>query len=286
MPRLKHILEFTAVRAFYLLFELMPLGMASAVGGWLGRTLGPLFPISNIARRNLRMILPERAAEHKKIIRGMWNNFGRVFAEYPHLKSIAAGQGGARIDIVGEENFNVFRAMARGGVIITAHLANWEFGPYMMAARGLSPHIVYRPPNNPLVDRLLSSARSGGAASSIPKGAEGARQMIKYLKGSDYIAVLIDQKMNDGIPVDFMGRPAMTVHAPAQLAIKYQVPICLARCERIQGTHFRWTVMPPFIPPQNSDVQTVMTQLNEQIGDWVRARPEQWLWIHRRWGKD
>lgn len=281
----RHLLEFIAVRTLFLMFELLPVKCASDLGGWLGRNLGPLFPVTRIARQNLSRALPERAAEHNQIIRGMWDNFGRVFAEYPHLKTIAAEKGGAQIDLVGMENLAALRNMARGGLIITAHLANWEFGTYTSAAHGVPLHVVYRPPNNPLVDRLLASARAGGAESSIVKGPEGARQMIRYLKNKEYIAVLTDQKMNDGIEIPFLGLPAMTAAAAAQLAIRYQVPICLARPERIAGIHFRWSVMPPFIPAPDADEKEVMTQINDQIGEWVRKRPDQWLWIHRRWGR-
>jgi len=284
MRRFEHLIIFVAVRTIYLMFELMPLRIASDIGGWLGRTFGPLMPVNKVAQKNLQLILPERAAEHPKIIVGMWENFGRVFAEYPHLKTIAAGRGGARLDIVGLENFAALREPGRGGFVVSGHLANWEFGPNLAAANGVPVHVVYRPPNNPLLDRLLASARSG-AVSSIPKGIDGARQMIKYIKNKEYLAVLIDQKMNDGIEVPFMSRPAMTAAAVAQLAIRYQVPICMVRPERIAGIHFRWTALPPFIPAPDADVADVTARMNAQIGDWIRARPEQWLWIHQRWQK-
>ena len=286
MPRLDHLLIFVAVRTLYLFFELLPVCAASALGGWLGRNLGPWLPVTKIARKNLQRVLPERTSDHHKIIRGMYDNFGRVFAEYPHLKTIAASRAGADIEIVDLENLNTMRDMNRGGFILTAHLANWEFGTYVAAAHGVPMHVVYRPPNNPLVDSLLASARAGAAVSNIVKGAAGARQIIGYLKNKEFIGILVDQKMNDGIAVPFMGTSAMTADAVAQMAIKYQVPICLALPERISGIHFRWTVLPPFVPARGDNSTEIMTKINNQIGDWVRARPEQWLWIHNRWGKD
>ena len=285
MPKFNHIATFVAVRTAYLMFELLPLRAASALGGWLGRTVGPFLPVSNIARKNLKRILPERAAEHERIIRGMWDNFGRVFAEYPHLKTIAESKGGARIELLGEENLHAFRDMGRGGIMVLGHLANWESGAHFLANRGMPTHVVFRPPNNRLVSRLLESAREG-AVSSIEKGSSGARQIITALKQKEFVGLLVDQKMNDGISVPFMGVPAMTAAAPAQLAMRYQVPIVVIRCERVAPLHFRWTVLPPFIPPADGDEVQIMTRINDQISEWVRARPEQWLWVHRRWGKD
>lgn len=282
MPKLKHILEFVGVRTLFFMFEILPLRAASALGGWLGQTVGQWLPPTHTARKNLMRVMPERAAEHAGIIHRMWNHYGRIFAEYPHLKTIAAGKGGARVDVVGRENLHVFRAMARGGLLVGGHVGNWEFGSAMLSTPEWPLHAVYRAPNNPLVDRLLAGVR-GGIASSIPKGAKGARDIIRVLQKKEYVVMLADQKMNDGIEVPFMGIPAMTAAAPAQLAIKFQVPICMMRCERIDGIHFRWTVLPPFIPAPDAGAHAVMAKINDQIGAWVRERPDQWLWIHRRW---
>jgi len=286
MRQLEHLLIFIVIRTLYLFFELLPLRVASGLGGWMGRNIGPLLPMTKVAWKNLQLIMPERATDHGKIIRGMWDNFGRVFAEYPHLKTIAAGRGGAQVDVVGAENLEAFRGMGRGGVFISAHLGNWEVGPGLSAAHGVPVHVIYRPPNNPLIDRLLSSARhASGAVSSIMKGSAGARQMIQYLKNKEYMVVLMDQKMNDGISAPFMGKLAMTATSAVQLAIRHQVPICLIRPERIAGIHFRWTVSPPFIPAPDADVVEIITRLNGELSDWVRERPDQWLWIHQRWQK-
>jgi KDO2-lipid IV(A) lauroyltransferase len=229
--------------------------------------------------------MPKRAAEHKKIIRAMWDNLGRVFAEYPHLKELSDGRGGATIELVGEENLQEFINMKRGGIIITGHMGNWELGSPLFTRLGVPVHVVYRPPNNGLVDKLISRAR-GDAVSTIQKGSAGAREIIRVLRNKEFVAMLIDQKMNDGVPVPFLDVPAMTVAAPAQLAIRNQVPICVIRCERLHDIHFRGTISKPFIPAPDAEPIDIMTQLNEQLGSWVRERPDQWLWTHRRWGKE
>ena len=283
MREVLQFITFILVRSLYFLFEITPVRMASAAGGWLGRTVGPWLPITKIARKNLECILPKRAAEHEIIICDMWDNFGRVFAEYPHLATIAAGKGGAKIDIVGEEHFQTFMHMERGGIIVSAHLANWEFGPFAARARGMPVHVVYRPPNNILVDRLLSSARGRGVGSSIAKGNAGAREIVKLIKSKSYIAMLLDQKMNDGIEVEFMGRPAMTAPAAAQLAIKFQVPILMVRPMRLNGIHFRWEIDEPFVPPVDADAVQITQKITNRIADWVSENPQEWLWVHRRW---
>lgn len=283
MKKLEHLLVFILVRTIYLFFEMMPVRLASDMGGFLAKTFGPLLPVSRVARDNLMRVMPESKSEHAKVIRDMWENFGRVFAEYSHLKTIAAGKGGAKVEVMNMEHLHAFRDMGKGGLIITAHLANWEFGTYTTRAEGVPMHVVYRPPNNPLVDKLLASARAGAAESSIEKGSDGAKDIIRYIKSNEYIAMLIDQKMNNGIELDFMGKPAMTAPAAAQLAIKYQIPILVAWPERIKGLHFRWHTFAPFVPAPDADPAALMQQLNDKLSEWVRAHPGQWLWIHRRW---
>jgi KDO2-lipid IV(A) lauroyltransferase len=145
---------------------------------------------------------------------------------------------------------------------------------------------VYRAANNRHVDRLLRVLRTD-SAELIPKGSAGARRVIAALGRGAPLAMLIDQKMNDGIPVPLFGRDAMTAPALAQLALKYDCPVLPARVERVGGAHFRVTVEPPLAVPRSGDRQAdtraLMAAVNQQLERWIAARPEQWLWLHRRW---
>ncbi len=153
--------------------------------------------------------------------------------------------------------------------------------------RGLPLTRIYRPPNNPLVDRLIRRARRHITGELLPKGLEGARRTIEIVRGGGHLGMLVDQKMNDGIPVPFFGRPAMTAPALAQIALKFGCPVIPAKVERVRETHFLITLYPPLEMPDSgdrrADVKTAMALVNRTIEGWVRERPEQWLWLHRRW---
>ncbi|MGQ9370380.1 lipid A biosynthesis lauroyl acyltransferase [Azospirillum sp. ST 5-10] len=283
-----HPLEAALALGFCALFRALPVDAASALGGWIGRTVGPWLPGTRRARRNLVRAFPEKTpAEVARIIRGMWDNLGRTMAEYPHLDTIVTTGPGGRTEVRGAEHVDALRDDGRAGLMVSGHLANWEVLPMAARERGLALAVVYRAPNNPMVDRLLVRLRGAAAATLLPKGAEGARALVRLLAKGGHAGLLIDQKMNDGIAVPFFGRDAMTAPAAAQLALRFGIPLHPVRTERLGGARFRVTVLPTLDVPatgdRSADVREVMVRLNAQLEAWIRERPEQWLWLHRRW---
>jgi KDO2-lipid IV(A) lauroyltransferase len=276
------------VHALSRLFRALPLDQASALGGWIGRTVGPYLRGTKIARRNLTRAFPEKSAEEiEHIINEMWDNLGRTFAEYPHLDEIGTDGPGGRTEVIGMEHVDAMREDGKAGIVVGGHLANWEVQSVLARKRGMELALVYRAPNNPYVGSLLLAMRGGAADLHIPKGAEGARMLIRHLSKGGHAGMLIDQKMNDGIPVPFFGRDAMTAPAVAQLARRLRIPVCPARAERLEGARFRVTILPPIALPEsddrNADARVIMEQLNALLEGWIRERPAQWLWLHRRW---
>lgn len=281
--RLQYALETGAVYLLYGFFKLLPPDAASATGGWIGRRIGPHLSSTQTARENLRHAFPEKSeALREKIIIGMWDNLGRVFAEYPHLHHIWP-----RVELHGAQALIDARDGGKPAIFCAGHLANWEINAIAAKQHGLSLHLVYRKPNNPGVDGLLRRARDSGAAGHIKKGAGGAREMLSILRKKGSLGVLFDQKLNEGIPVPFFGRPAMTAPAIAHFALKFGCKLYPARVERTDGCHFRMTIDPPLefanTGDTEADARAIMTALNARLESWVRARPEQWLWIHNRW---
>ncbi|CAK0775599.1 Kdo2-lipid IVA lauroyltransferase/acyltransferase [uncultured Gammaproteobacteria bacterium] len=288
--RRRLIYPFHAVIVYLLygLLSLLPAARASALGGWVGRLIGPRLGVSKTALRNLRQALPELSAErHQRILVGMWDNLGRVIAEYPHLDAILNGQGGAGLEQIGMGALRTLAEAHQAAVVVSAHLGNWELMPVAGSRQGLPLTVVHRRPNNPLTENLLVRSRRIDPKWMVPKGAEGARQLLAALLNRGTIGLLIDQKMNDGIAVPFFGRPAMTAPAAAAFALKFRCPIIPARVERLEGATFRLTVFPALeivsTGDPAADKLAIMTQINELVESWIRERPEQWLWLHRRW---
>lgn len=288
LRRVGYPLEAAFVFGIAGLFRALPLDTASALGGRIGRAVGPLLPGSRTARRNLERAFPEKTpAEIDAIIRGMWDNLGRVIAEYPHLDKIGEFGPGGRVEVVGGEHIDALREDGKAGILVSGHFANWEVQSVTSRKMGLELALVYRAPNNPYVGALLTDLRGAAGGTHIPKGAEGARAILRLLTRGGHVGMLIDQKMNDGIPVPFFGRDAMTAPAAAQLALRLGIPLVPARTERLGGARFRITVLPPVEAPdtgdRNVDVRILMERLNRLLEQWIRERPAEWLWVHRRW---
>lgn len=265
---------------------LLPLDWASALGGFTGRLIGPRLGITKRARLNLRAALPERnLAETETIIRGMWDNLGRVVYEYPHLKKIKVFAGD-RVEVRGLDNLKNALDAGHRVIMFSGHLGNWEIAALAGGQYGIDVAQIYRAANNPLVDAMLARLR-GDAGELIPKGAVASRLAVAALRRGGHLSLLADQKLNDGIAVPFFGREAMTAPALAMLAIRFDCDVLPVRVERLRGAHFRLTVYPRLPLPDSGDrvanTLELMAQVNRTLEIWIRERPAQWFWLHRRW---
>ena len=268
-------------------FALLPPDWASALGGAIGRLIGPHLGISNRARHNIKRAFPELSeSDVAHVVARMWDNLGRVAAEYSHLRNIRVFEPGGRVETHGFEHMDRAVASGRRMIIFSGHIANWEIGMLAAVQYGISVAQIYRAANNPLVDRMITRFR-GDAGELIPKGAVAARRAIATLRRGAHLTMLADQKMNDGIQVPFFGRPAMTASALAALALRFDCDVLPARVERLDGARFRLTVFPPLPLPRTgdsrADAAALMAQVNAILERWIRDRPEQWFWVHRRW---
>jgi KDO2-lipid IV(A) lauroyltransferase len=291
---LRHGAEAALFRAFMGFFRLLGLDGASAVGGFIGRQIFARTRVTKRARENLTLAFPEKSpAEIETIIAGMWDNLGRTLAEYAHLdKFHASNKPGSRLFVSGDAISDAEVAKASGTLFLSGHLANWELMPIAAAQWGYQGGIVYRPPNNPYVDRYISRQRALlGPKEQISKHF-GTRRIFSLLRAGQAIYMLVDQKTNEGIPAPFFGRDAMTTPVPAALALKMGARIVLVSNKRLGGARFHVTVHAPleFHPSgdQERDVRDLTFAINARMEEMVRADPSQWLWIHRRWptGRD
>src|SRR5258708_25335884 len=289
LPRdLAHRIEAVGAGLMFGFFRLLPVDAASAVGGWLGRLVGPRLGVTKRAQINLQRALPYLGdAEARLVMRGMWDNLGRVIAEYPHLEEFKVYGDDGRIEFVGDDILDPVIASGKSAIFISAHYGNWEIATMAATQRGLDVAEVYRAANNPWIDRLIASYRGSVGSELIPKGVVAARPSIPAVRDGRHLALLVDQKMNDGIPVRFFGRDAMTAPPVAQLALRFDCAIMPARVERLTGARFRIVMSPPIAATRtgnrHADLLAIMTAVNAEIESWIRARPEMWLWLHRRW---
>ncbi|HWX46811.1 MAG TPA: lauroyl acyltransferase [Roseomonas sp.] len=288
LRQLQWRLEALVVRAVLGFSRRLAPRRASALGGAVARMLGPWLPVSRIGRRNLELAFPERdAAWREAVLRGAWDNLGRTMMELPHLPRLPESVEGPGWELVGREHIPPGE---RRVIFVSAHLANWETLPAVAARLGLRMASLYRAPDNPLVDAALRQMREGGAEMPLfPKGSRGARLALRHLAEGEALGLLVDQKLNEGLELPFLGQPARTTSAPAEFALRFRCPVIPAHAERIGPCRFRVVLEPPLPLPQSgdraADVRALTMALNARIEAWIRARPQEWLWLHRRFAR-
>ncbi len=289
---LGHRAEYALALALGGFFKIVGVDAASWIAGKFTRGLGPVIgPITDRARVNLKIAFPDMAAaDAAKIIRDCWENLGRTTAEFAHLEKF--DPDGSRVEVIGREKFEAIAKGDAPAIFISGHFANWEVGSIVLHSLGIDYGVIYRAANNPLIDGLIIRERARVMSRrQIPKGKRGGRDMIEALKSGASLAMLVDQKLTTGgIPSPFFGKDAMTAPAAARLALKYKAPIIPIEIERLNGVRFRVTAHEAinFAPSGdiNTDTQRLTDAINHEIENLIRKRPGQWLWLHRRWGKD
>lgn len=284
-------LEGIGARALFALVGLLPRALASAVGGRIARSIGPRLAITRRARRHLARAMPELSLDQQdRVLGDMWDNLGRVAFEYPHIARIRVYGPASPVEIIGVEHLDTAVAQGKPVILFSGHLANWEIGALAVVQRGLHLLQIYRAANNPVVEAMMVDFRKSIGVEAVPKGAKGGRRSATVIKSGGVMGLLVDQKMNDGIPVPFFGRDAWTAPALAKLALRYDAVVIPWRVERLPSSTFRLRVLPPLELADTGDgavdVKRAMTQVNAVLEDWIRETPGQWFWLHRRWPND
>jgi KDO2-lipid IV(A) lauroyltransferase len=263
---------------------------ASDLGGWLMRRIGPRLSQQKTIQRNLRLVFPAWTTEEiRKTSLSAWESLGRTAGELPHLPRIDPFLSG-RVEIIGLEILDQIRDSGRGAVFISGHFANWEIMSAVITRRIPQAVMTYRALNNPHIDRRIASLRHDyGTAANAPKGI-GTRALMRALSTGVPVALMNDQKFNEGIAVPFFGHDAMTAPGPARLARKYGVPVVPVSTVRTGPARFRVEFHEPFLPQQSedeeADIRLCVERINSFLESRVRAHPGQWFWQHRRWPKD
>ena len=205
----------------------------------------------------------------------MWDDLGRVAAEYPHLQRVGVFPNDRRVEVCGLEHIESALARSRRMILFSGHLANWEISPLAAGQYEIDGGLIYRTPNNPFVDRMILKCR-GWPGEVIPKEAVG-RRGVSALRRRAHLLILADQKLDEGIPVPFFGRPAITAPTVALLGLRFDCDVLPARVERLKGARFRLTIEPPLQLPNTrnraADVATLTGSVNETFERWIRERP-------------
>ncbi|MCW5717355.1 MAG: lipid A biosynthesis lauroyl acyltransferase [Bauldia sp.] len=250
---------------------------------------------TDLARRNLALAIPGKsAAEREAILAGVWDNLARTMAELPVIRELTLRDPADplkglsdRVEFVGREHAEAVIASGKVGIAFMAHLGNWEVLPAAVASIGVRLATLYRVPRNTHVMNTLGRWR-GDLVKLAPSGPGAALRIARELKAGVHFSMMSDQRTPGGPAVPFFGRPAESNPIVARMARQFEAPILGVRCIRLPGSRFRVELTPPLEVPRDAegrvDVDGATAAINAVIEGWVREHPEQWLWLHNRWG--
>ena len=263
--------------------------------GWAARTIGPLFTENRIGRDNLATAFPEKsAAEIDTILHGVWDNLGRMGAEFAHLDQLwdfdpDHPDRHGRIELAKPDIDRFIQLLNDGkpALIFATHLANWELPAICAATYKLDSAVLYRRPNIAGIDRWLRETRTASMGELISTGLDAPVKIADALKRGAHVGMLVDQYYVRGVPVTFFGRRTMANPLLARLAQHFNCPIHGTRIIRLPGHRFRAELSEEITPMRDTsgkiDIAGTMQAITNVIEDWIREHPEQWLWLHRRW---
>ncbi|NJL07037.1 MAG: lipid A biosynthesis lauroyl acyltransferase [Methylacidiphilales bacterium] len=304
LARARHTLALAGLKVVDALFAAITLGALklarradpdrmSDVMGRVARRFGPILPVSRTGRANLRAAFPTKsAAEIEDLLAGCWENLGRVAGEFPHIDRLwdfsREHPNIGRIETPSVALYDRLRDDGKPALIFAAHLANWELPAVAAAAHGLKAAVLYRAPNNLKIAGAVEQVRENAMGTLIASGPDAVLTMAGVLERGEHLGMLVDQRFGRGVPVTFFGRRCMANPTIARLARLYpDVPVHGVRVIRLPNHRFRVELTEQLDLPRakdgSIDVQASMQMITSIIEDWVRAYPEQWLWLHRRW---
>jgi len=258
----------------------------------IARRAGPWLPEHRIGRANLVAAFPEKSpAEIERILAGVWDNLGRVVAEFAHLDRLAVGDPNnlpyVKFDARSAAIFDRVRDDGKPALVFSAHFANWELPAIIAAASGLDAMLLYRRPNMGAIADAVIAIRSGSMGTLVPTDLYAPMRLARALEDNRHVGMLVDQHYVKGVEVTFFGRRCKANPLMATLARHVECPIHGTRVIREPGGHFRAEMTEAVAPVRDAegkiDVQGTMQAITNVVEGWVREHPEQWLWLHRRW---
>ena len=272
--------------------RLVSFDAVSGFGGWLFRKIGPRTSKHYIVMTGLRTAFAHKSESELAIIaKDQWDNTGRTFAEFPLLGRVRVFDDNSRVTVIGLERLEALRDSGQGAVLISGHFANWEIMAAVFSQAGLPVRVTYRPTNNPYFDaRIRSQRQKYGIDLMVAKsGPRGAKELISALRSGDSVALLNDQKFNEGLAIPFFGVDAMTAPGPTRLALRTGAPIVPMFVRRVKKSHFEVQIYDPIAVTDTGnraqDIKAGVTAITRWVEARILENPAGWFWVHRRWDK-
>jgi len=285
MRNIKYFFQFLLIVPLFVIFKLIGLNLASFIGGKLFEIIGPLFRSEKIIHSNIKKAFPNlNSKEINKITKQMWNNYGRVFSEYMFIKNYRNNLFDTHITIRGIEILREIKKNNKPVIFISGHFSNFELMAMALEKHEIKLAAIYRPLNNFFLNFLMEKIRKDHICKyQIKKGLGGIRKIIKLNQNGFSTALMIDQRVSQGIKANFFNQQAFTTTIPAQLVKKYNFPVVPLFIERYENIKFKITIQKPIYFSKSNTEKEITEKLNSLIEKMILFKPGQWIWSHNRW---
>ena len=285
MKHIKYFFQFLLIIISFVIFKILGPSLSSKLGGKIFERIGPFFRSKKIIHSNILKAFPE--IDNKKInelSRLMWNNYGRVFAEYIFIKEFRSGKLSSNIEIEGQEILEEIVKFNKQVVFVSGHLSNFELMAMHLEKTGIKLAAIYRPLNNIYLNVIMEKIRKKYICKNqIEKGIAGTKKLLQYFKSGKSIALMIDQRVSEGIRCNLFGQKALTTTIPAQFVKKFKCNIVPIHIERKANQTFLLEIMKPLNFDNDQSIENITLKLNQVLEKMIIKNPHQWIWSHNRW---
>ncbi len=286
MNKLKYLIQYLAIIILFILYKLLGLKFSSILSGFLFLLIGPLFRSNKLSDENLKIAFPKSTNnERKKIIKKMWFNYGQILAEYMYIKNYRLSEKFEKKILV--ENQKILEEIKYDEnpvIFISGHFNNFELMAMHIEKSGVNLAAVYRPLNNIFLNPLMERIRKNYICKiQIKKGISGTKELLQYFRKKTSIALMIDQRVSEGIKSNFFGKEALTTTIPAQFIKKFNIKIVPVHIERFKDNNFKIKFYEPIKFKSDETIDSITLTLNKILEKMITKNPDQWIWTHNRW---
>ena len=284
MKKIVYFIEFILIKVLFNFFKIIGYKYSSNLGFLIGKIIGPIFRSKKLIIKNLQKANLQKQNNLEKIASDVLGNYGRIFAEYVHLKNFRNDKLEKYISIDGLKHLKNLKKSKKRAVFISGHFNNFELMAMQIEKAGIELATIYRPLNNFLLNKTMEQIRTENICKNqIKKGRAGSREIIKNLIKGKSIAIMIDQRVREGIKIDFFNNQATTTTIPAQLIKKYNCELVPVYIERRKNNYFKMFVSKPIKIDKNKSVLEITKFLNNLLERMILRNIDQWIWTHNRW---
>jgi Kdo2-lipid IVA lauroyltransferase/acyltransferase len=285
MNSIKYFLQFIIIILFFLVFKILGLKLASNFSSKIVTLIGPIFRSKKLIESNIQRAIPNSDSNTiKKITHDMWSNYGRILSEYVFMKQFRSSALKNNLLIEGQEILDEIKKNDESVIFISGHFSNFELMAMHIEKSGINLAAIYRPLNNKFLNFVMERIRKKHICrNQIKKGISGTKHLLSLYKNGSSIALMIDQRVSEGIKSNFFNNEALTTTIPAQFIKKFKCKVVPIYIERIKDVNFKLTVYKPLEYPESESIESITLNLNNLLEKMILKNPEQWIWSHNRW---